>query len=112
MNETQIIDTSVAVTITAQCCMVLLILAGMMVFLRIFKGPGLSDRVVAIDFLTFIVVSFIGTLAIYRNDARYLDLAIILAVIAFLATVSFARYIERVTAKQRHEQRREKESHD
>lgn len=111
MNDMHTIDTTIGVMIAAQFSMVLLMLSAMIAFIRIFKGPGLSDRVVAIDFLTFVVVSFIGALATFKNDARYMDVAMVLAVVAFLATVAYARYIERVTLKMRVDQL-ERKYHD
>jgi multicomponent Na+:H+ antiporter subunit F len=63
--------------------------------LRLLRGPYLVDRVVALDFLSFVAVAFICILAIVFKQERYLDVAIILALLAFLATVAFARYTER-----------------
>ncbi|MBD8065367.1 cation:proton antiporter [Devosia sp. PTR5] len=66
-----------------------LILAGV----RIVIGPSLSDRVLALDLLTVIAMGFVGAIAVRTGLTLYLDIAIALALLGFLATVAFARYI-------------------
>ncbi len=63
--------------------------------LRLLRGPYLVDRVVALDFLSFVAVAFICLMAILFRQDKYLDVAIILALLGFLATVAFAHYTER-----------------
>ncbi len=73
-----------------------LLMAGMVCsFFRIVRGPSLADRVVALDMLTLLMVCFAGTFAIASGEVAFLDVAIALALIAFLGTVAFARYAER-----------------
>ena len=60
---------------------------------RIIIGPTLGDRVLALDLMTVIAVGFVGTIAIRTGLLLYLDIAIALALLGFLATVAFARYI-------------------
>lgn len=62
-------------------------------FLRLCKGPTLADRVVALDLIAFITIGFIGVYAIQSQEAAFLDIAITLALVAFLSTVAFARFI-------------------
>jgi multicomponent Na+:H+ antiporter subunit F len=64
-------------------------------FLRLVRGPTLPDRVVALDLITVLVVAIIVLYAIATDEHVLLDAAIVLALIAFLGTVAFARYIER-----------------
>jgi multicomponent Na+:H+ antiporter subunit F len=63
-------------------------------FVRLVRGPSLSDRVVALDFISALAVSFIGLYTISSNNPVYLDAAVVIALIAFLGTVAFARYVE------------------
>lgn len=65
-------------------------------FIRLVRGPTLADRVVAIDLITMIVVLLLTLVGIAVDDGAYLDAAIALGLVAFLATVAFARYIERL----------------
>lgn len=63
---------------------------------RIVKGPTLPDRVVALDLIGVISLGIILTLTIRSNDPVFLDVAIVLGIMAFMGTVAFARYLERV----------------
>ncbi len=65
-------------------------------FIRLIKGPDVVDRVIALD---LIITSGIGVIAIYCisfNNALFLDVGMILALIAFLGTLAFAYYIEKI----------------
>ncbi len=73
-----------------------LLLVGILcAFSRMIRGPGAADRVVALDMVSMLLVSFAGVAAIAFDDPAFLDVAITLALVTFLATVAFARYIDR-----------------
>ncbi len=57
------------------------------------KGPTLPDRVIALDMLVGIVMGFIALIAIRTGFTLYIDIAISLGLVGFLATVAFARFI-------------------
>lgn len=81
----------------------LLLAALALSFVRLAKGPSLPDRVVALDLITVLAVAFSALYAIAADHEAYLDVAIALALVAFLATIAFARFVERrnATAPQR-----------
>jgi multicomponent Na+:H+ antiporter subunit F len=62
---------------------------------RLAIGPSLPDRVVALDMMTVAIVAFCGLAAIRSEDAAFLDVALVLALVGFLATVALARFAER-----------------
>ncbi len=67
----------------------------LLVFVRFVKGPTISDRVIAVDLL---VTSGIGIIAVYSiltHQPTFLDIALILALIGFLATVAYSFYIQK-----------------
>ncbi len=64
-------------------------------FIRLIRGPSLPDRVVAIDLVAFLVMGFLGTYSVLIGQESYIDVALVLGLLAFLGTVAFARYIER-----------------
>ncbi|TQV78493.1 cation:proton antiporter [Denitrobaculum tricleocarpae] len=74
---------------------ILLMLAIVVAFIRLVLGPSLPDRVVALDLITVLAVAFSALFAIAAEEPAFLDVAIALALIAFLATVAFARFAER-----------------
>lgn len=62
---------------------------------RVVRGPTLPDRVVAVDMLSYLVIAYVAILVVVTGQAVFLDAAATLALVAFLATVAFARYIDR-----------------
>ncbi|HXG52922.1 MAG TPA: cation:proton antiporter [candidate division Zixibacteria bacterium] len=64
-------------------------------FLRLVRGPSLPDRVVALDLITVIAAAILAVETLATRRAVFLDAAIVLALISFLGTVAFARYLER-----------------
>ncbi len=62
---------------------------------RLITGPSLADRVVALDLITMLLVAFLVVFTLASGVRAYIYAAIALALIGFLATVAFARYIER-----------------
>lgn len=71
----------------------ILSLAFLLTVYRVIKGPTLGDRVVALDMLVGIAIGFIAIIAIKTGFALYIDIAIALGLVGFLATVAFARFI-------------------
>ncbi|WP_275288758.1 monovalent cation/H+ antiporter complex subunit F [Halomonas elongata] len=70
-------------------------LALCLTFIRLFRGPSLPDRVVAMELFSSILVGIIGVVAIATDVALLLDVAIVVALMGFMATIGFARFLER-----------------
>ena len=66
-----------------------------LVFVRFIKGPGIVDRVIALDLLITIGIAVIAVYSIITNQSTFLDIAMILALIAFLGTIAFSYYLEK-----------------
>jgi len=64
-------------------------------FIRLTLGPSLADRVVALELIAAVVVGYVGVYAIKTGVSSMLDVAIVIALTGFLATVGFARLLER-----------------
>ncbi len=62
--------------------------------LRMIIGPSAFDRVVALDTLNVIITALIVFLAYYFKSALYLDIALAYAILSFLETLVFARFLE------------------
>ena len=73
----------------------LVILGVTLAAVRLFIGPTLADRIVALDMMTVQLVAFGGLAALQSRSAAFLDVAVVLALVGFLATVCLARYLER-----------------
>lgn len=70
-------------------------LAFALVVYRLIRGPSFTDRVVALDMLVLISIGFITVQAVVTGEYNYIDVAIAMSLVGFLATVAFARYIYR-----------------
>lgn len=80
---------SMAITIgLALLCLSLLITSW-----RVIRGPSLADRVLALDMLVAIAIGFIAVIGIRSGYALYVDIAISLGLVGFLATIAFARFM-------------------
>ena len=71
----------------------LLALSFLLTTWRVIAGPTLGDRVVALDMLVGIAIGFIAVIAVKTGFTLYIDVAIALGLVGFLATVAFARFI-------------------
>jgi multicomponent Na+:H+ antiporter subunit F len=63
-------------------------------FVRLARGPSLPDRVVALDLLSTIGVGMIAAYVVLTGEVAYLDVALVVTLIAFLGTVALASYLE------------------
>ena len=61
---------------------------------RLLIGPTPADRVVSLDTFNIIVIGVIALLANQFKNQLYLDIAIVYAILAFIETIVFARYLE------------------
>ncbi|MBF9058028.1 pH regulation protein F [Rhodobacterales bacterium HKCCSP123] len=86
---------------------VLVMLGVAFAFIRLILGPSLPDRVVALDMMTVLIVSFCGLYAILSEDTAFIDVAIVLALVGFLATVALARFVERRSTRISRETKKE-----
>lgn len=60
---------------------------------RVFRGPTIPDRVVALDNISTNLVAAIIVYSIYIRSVLYTDVALVLAILAFLSTVAAARFL-------------------
>ena len=71
----------------------LLCLSFFLAIFRVIRGPTLPDRVLALDMLVVAAIGFIAVVGIMTGYELYLDIAIALGLVGFLATVAFSRFI-------------------
>ena len=73
----------------------MLAIAAALTFIRLAKGPTLPDRVIAIDLIGVLLVCLLVLMAGVTGQQAFLDVAMVVALISFVGTVAYARYIER-----------------
>lgn len=93
------IDDGSVLTPAVDAAFVFLTVAILLAFIRLVRGPSLPDRVVALDLITILAVAFCALFAIASDQPAFLDVAIALALVAFLATIALARFAERRKAQ-------------
>lgn len=64
-------------------------------FIRLVRGPHLADRVISLDIMGILGLGIVTIYAIATDTPALLDVASILALIAFLGTVAFAYFLQR-----------------
>ena len=62
---------------------------------RLFHGPEIADRVLALDTLYMCVVALIILLDIRWDTTLLFEAALLVAMLGFVSTVALARYINR-----------------
>lgn len=87
MTAAEFLDLCIAIAL------VLLSGAFMLALWRIVRGPTLADRILALDMLAVLGIGFIATVGIMTRFYLYVDIAIALGLVGFLATVAFARFL-------------------
>ncbi len=80
-------------TLAILVALAVLSLAFVVTVYRVVKGPTLPDRILALDMLVSIAIGFIAVIGIKTGYALYVDIAIALGLVGFLATVAFARFV-------------------
>lgn len=73
----------------------ILAISVILVMIRLFKGPQVVDRVIALDLIITIGIALITVFSIRSGQAVLLDVAMIFALIAFLGTIAFSFYLDK-----------------
>ncbi|WP_144788878.1 Na(+)/H(+) antiporter subunit F1 [Lysinibacillus fusiformis] len=74
---------------------VVICLSMVAVIYRMIKGPSASDRVVALDSLGVSLISLIGLFSILVETSFFLEIILLLAILSFIGTVAFSKFIEK-----------------
>lgn len=79
-----------------QLALAMLTVAALLSLWRVIRGPTLPDRVVALDLVGVLIVGIAVTSAAATGSRFFLDVAIVIALVSFVGTIAYARYIETV----------------
>jgi multicomponent Na+:H+ antiporter subunit F len=63
--------------------------------IRLFKGPSVADRVMAMDVLIITAIATIGLAAAGFGQVVLLDVAVAVSLVTFIGTVGVAWYLQR-----------------
>ena len=93
-------DTSLVLQAAIAVCLLLLVAAMLLAGVRIVRGPHVADRVVALDMLSLLGVAAAALAAVASDSMAFVDVALGVALVGFLATVAFAAFIERASVRE------------
>ncbi len=62
---------------------------------RLFKGPGVTDRILALDTMVSNVIGLIVLTGIASGSGTAFEAALLLAMVGFVGTVSYAKFLLR-----------------
>lgn len=79
--------------LATQIALGLLLIGMVLAVIRLIRGPNLGDRILALDMISVLATGFIAGVAVLTGFSLYVDIAIALALVGFLATVALARYL-------------------
>ncbi|WP_067965296.1 monovalent cation/H+ antiporter complex subunit F [Nocardiopsis trehalosi] len=69
--------------------------AVLFVLYRLVRGPSVLDRIICLNALSVLVVSFIALEAGLRGDTAYIGLMVAIGLLGFVGTLTATRFAER-----------------
>lgn len=75
-----------------------LVLFGVAIVIALFRimfGPSLPDRVVALDMIGVHLISAIAIISVIFDTKSFLEVILVLGILAFVSTIVFSKFIER-----------------
>lgn len=70
-------------------------LAVILTLWRLLRGPTAADRILALDTLTINAIALIVLFCIARDTALYFEAALLLAMVGFVGTVAYCKFLLR-----------------
>lgn len=70
-------------------------LAILLCLYRVLRGPGLPDRVLALDTMVLNAIALLVLFGIDRGTGLYFEAALLFAMLGFISTVAFAKFVLR-----------------
>ena len=92
-----------------QSALVVLAVMTLLCLIRAIQGPRIADRIVSINMISTLTIAMIGILAIRQNQGYLADVALIYALIGFLAVVVLCKVYMGITLEAREQKQKEDE---
>ena len=74
------------------CCVIALVVAMLACLYRAIRGPRFTDRLVAANMIGTMTMATICILAYYLRESYLLDIALVYALLSFLAVIVICRF--------------------
>lgn len=75
--------------------LILVVLSMIGIMVRVFRGPSVPDRLIALDGIGVMLISAIALISILFDTPFFIDVILLIAIMSFIGTVSFSKFIER-----------------
>lgn len=62
---------------------------------RIIRGPSLPDRIAAMDMIGVNLISGIAVISVLLKTKAFLEVILVLGILAFISTIALTKFIER-----------------
>ncbi len=92
-----------------QSALVVLAVMTLLCLIRAIQGPRIADRIVSINMISTLTIAMICILAIRQNQGYLVDVALIYALIGFLAVVVLCKVYMGITLEAREQKQKEDE---
>jgi multicomponent Na+:H+ antiporter subunit F len=79
--------------VVMQIVLVILVVSQLIALVRLWRGPTLPDRIVAMDLIAFLTVGTIITTTAGTGQPGLLDAASLIALVGFMGTIAYAWYV-------------------
>lgn len=79
--------------ILLDAALAVILLAGALLLVRIWRGPSMLDRAVGVDVAAALIVAGIGVQAASTRTRYYLSIMLVIAFLGFTSSVGIARFI-------------------
>lgn len=77
------------------CALIAVSLAMLGLVYRVIKGPTVPDRVVALDAMGIALIAMVALLSVVMKTEFFLEIILLLSILAFIGTVALSKFIER-----------------
>ena len=75
--------------------LILVVLSMIGVMIRVFRGPSVPDRLIALDGIGVMLISAIALISILFDTPFFINVILLIAIMSFIGTVSFSKFIEK-----------------
>ena len=72
---------------------IIIVILALLALIRLYLGPSLPDRVVAMDAINTLTVAAMLLLGVVYKQLIFIDIAIVYALLSFVSTLYIAKYI-------------------
>ncbi|ALC26810.1 monovalent cation/H+ antiporter complex subunit F [Streptomyces bacillaris] len=72
---------------------VLVLVAGLLLLVRIWRGPSMLDRAISLDVIAALIIAGLGAKSAFARDGFYFPVMLVLAFLGFTGSVGIARFI-------------------